>query len=129
MRGWALLILVLLSSQDDLRRRVDDGVGKFASDDVRARDAAAADLTALGMKALPDLRRHENHPDGEIRLRVLQVIAEIERRDRILAVHPAPRRLSLELRDVPLAEAIEKAFAPFGLRTALSARKRVPKTQ
>ena len=129
MRCWAVLILVLLSPQDDLRRRVDDGVGRFASDDVRARDAAAAELTGLGLKAVAELRRHVNHPDREIRLRVQQVIAEIERRDRILAVRPAPGRLSLELRDVPLAEAIQRVFTPFGLRTKLSPKGGLPKAQ
>ncbi|MBI3857419.1 MAG: hypothetical protein HY293_17165 [Planctomycetes bacterium] len=118
-----LLLLALLFPQEELRRRVEEAVARFGSDDVQARDAAATELTALGKPAIPELRRHEKHPDREVRLRIQKVIEEIERGERLLAVRPAPRRATLDLKDLPLAEALEKSLGPFGIRGLLDPKR------
>ena len=110
----APLLLFLIFLQD-----VDAIVKRLRSDDAKTREAATAELIALGTPALPELRKFQGDPDVEVQTRVRVAITEIERRERVRVVWPVRSGLTLELRDEPIEEAMVKAFKPFGVRASL----------
>lgn len=113
--------------QDNLAEQVDAAVAHLGSENIEVREAAFELLLAMGPAALAELRRSSLHPDGEVRARVRQAIVEVARRERILAIRPAPRRLSLELTEVPLAQALEAAFKPIGVVAQARSDLKYPK--
>lgn len=110
----APLLLLLIFLQD-----VDAIVERLRSDDAKTREAATAELIALGTPALTELRKFQGDPDVEVQTRIRVAITEIERRERVRAVWPVRSGLTLELRDEPIEEAMVKAFKPFGVRASL----------
>ena len=54
-----------LTRADDLSTQVDRLVGQLGAKEYKARESADAKLRALGSKAVPFLKRHQNHKDIE----------------------------------------------------------------
>jgi hypothetical protein len=104
-----LLALALLQDPEAL-------IDKLISGELAERDEAVSELVELGPKALPALRKHANHKDAEVKARVLQAIGDIERRERLKSVRPAPVRATVAIKDEPLDKAVEKVMAAYGLK-------------
>jgi hypothetical protein len=80
-------------------------VERLGSDEFREREGAARALDALGGAALPALRAARKHPDAEVRRRVAELLAVIERRVETAHALEAPR-LRLRYENAPLAEVL-----------------------
>ncbi len=105
------LLVALLLVQDP-----DALIDKLISGELAERDEAVNELIDLGPKALPALKKHAAHKDAEVKARVLQAIGEIERRERLKHVRPAPVRATMSIKDEPLDKAVEKVMAAYGLK-------------
>lgn len=119
-----LLLLVsflttLIQAHEEADQSARDLIGRLRSEKLEEREDAARKLADLGSSARPELDRASRDSDPEIRGRVKQVVEEMDRRKRILGVRPAPIRLTPELKDEPLSEAVLKLLNPFGLRGAV----------
>src|SRR6516165_3353095 len=55
-------------------------VADLGSDDFRAREASMDALRKIGDAAVPFLRRQQNSADAEVRLRALDLLADIEKK-------------------------------------------------
>ena len=92
--SWSLLLFLALglplAAQDEAdppklaeaplvkKSSADDLVGELGSPEFKKREAASGALRGLGKKALLALRKHKDHKDAEIRMRVRSLIDEIE---------------------------------------------------
>jgi len=106
--GW--LAAVLLVIPQDLEAVLE----RLKSADPAERDQAVSELIARGPGALPSLKRHEAHPDSEIRGRIRRAIDEIGRRERVRCLRPDPIRVTLTANEMPLKEVLDKVFPRFG---------------
>ena len=97
-------------------QEVDVLIERLRSDDFTTREEAEAALIGRGLSAVPALKKHDKDPELEVRLRVCRAIEEIGRRERVRGVRPGPVRLTLQLAQVPLSEALKKTFEPFGVK-------------
>lgn len=92
MRPILLAFALLAFPQDDLARKVNDLIPRLASDDVEARQKAAADLRALGRPSLPLLRDAlKSEVDPEIKARLEELIHRYEAIDWSVAAAGAPK--------------------------------------
>lgn len=103
-------LLLAIALQD-----VETEIRRLGSDDPEVRDAATVALMKMEPAAVWAFR---DHTDPEIRTRLELVLAEIERRRRVAAFHPGVR-LDLDLKGVPVEEALERTFRPFGIEARL----------
>ena len=85
-----VMVALLLLLQDD--RLIE----RLAADSIVEREAAFEKLTVRGVAALPALRAHAESDDAELKGRVIAAIAEIERRERLVALAPPLKRWSCE---------------------------------
>jgi hypothetical protein len=116
MQALKLLALCLLSgTQEDPSSAISGLIEKIRSENVEDRDEASRRLAEFGERARPALERAARDADSELRARAKGVLQDIDRRNRILAVRPPPRRLTLELKHAPLPEALQKILPAFGL--------------
>jgi hypothetical protein len=76
-------------------------VEQLGSTDFKTREAAAKALAARGADALQALKKSANNQDAEIRQRLANLIAEIER-----TLLLTPKRITLNLDGVPLRTAV-----------------------
>ncbi|MHC4608091.1 MAG: hypothetical protein ACYTAF_14365, partial [Planctomycetota bacterium] len=74
------LLAALRHERPGLEARVGDLVGKLGDADWKVRDAAMKELTALGRHARSALRKHREHGNPEVALRVRTALARIEER-------------------------------------------------
>jgi hypothetical protein len=82
---------------------LDPWIEQLGDTDFRKRDQALDYLQAQGPAALPALRKAINHPDLEVRRRILDLIPSIE-----TSAILAPRRVTLQAKDKPLREIIDE---------------------
>jgi len=112
--GILLLFLVTFTPQD-----AESAIQGLRSNDPGARDEAETDLIERGKTVLAKLRSQLEDRDPDFRIRIKRIINVISRRDRILLFRPVPRRVNLNLKDVPLIEASRQVFGAFGVRTMI----------
>lgn len=62
---------------EELRTRVDGAIKKLGSSDFKDREAAAAELVSLGVKALPAVMAARDHQDAEVVSRAQQIVDKI----------------------------------------------------
>jgi len=108
MRSLALAVLCLPFLQDPSQdNAVSRLVEKLSNDEIEIRDGARRDLLTLGAKALPLLRRKATTAELEIRERLLGVIREIERAERVTFFLREPRRIRLKAERRPIGEVLK----------------------
>ncbi|MBL8798401.1 MAG: hypothetical protein JNM56_31185, partial [Planctomycetia bacterium] len=94
-------MLLAVAAEADLDRLVR----QLGSDSFSDREAAMKALDDIGLPALPALKKAAQSLDAETRRRAEELVARIEKRQesaRLLA----PTKVSLQLQDVPLPEAV-----------------------
>jgi len=111
----ALILLLLLgATQDsdvrDLLRRLED-------DNAEVREKAQKQLGALGESALALLKETAESPrsSGELKLRVVAAIKDIELAAKIAKVFMEPRRITLKAADTLLREVLDEAARQAGV--------------
>jgi hypothetical protein len=108
----ALVVLALLltaapmPAQEDARIR--DLLQKLEDDRIGVRAASGEELAKLGREIVPLLRRAADDAGVEKADRLKEIIRKIEDRERIAALLPAPSRITLEAKNMPLREALLK---------------------
>jgi hypothetical protein len=93
---------------------VDRLIEQLGSADFKVREAAGKNLATRGPDALPAMKKASAHPDPEVRQRLTNLIADIER----IALL-APKRLTLKLNAVPLRTAIAELTKLSGYKIEL----------
>jgi hypothetical protein len=93
---------------------VDRLIDQLGSRDFKAREAAGRALAARGEEALSAMRKALPHPDPEVRQRLAQLVADVER-----ALLFAPKRVTLKLDQVPMAQALAELTRQTGYRIEL----------
>jgi hypothetical protein len=88
-------------------------IDQLGSRDFRTREAASRALGALGIEALPALRKGRSHSDPEVRRRLDELIPPLER-----AVTLMPRRVSLHVTNKPIREVIAEIGRQTGYKLA-----------
>ncbi len=108
MRALAIALACLASPQEDVERIVSGLVERLSDDRVDVREKAARELTALGPKALPAVRRRLETADVEARERLGAVVREIERLDRLRFFLGGEDRVSLKADRWPVGKVLEE---------------------
>jgi hypothetical protein len=107
----ALLLGAVLGAPDRPSGAPEQLVGQLGAPDFRLRDEAARRLEALGLPALPALRRALGSADPEVRRRARDLIPAIE-----TAAFLAPRRVSLHLAGKPLRAVFDEVTRQTGYK-------------
>ncbi|HEV3029106.1 MAG TPA: hypothetical protein VG457_16125, partial [Planctomycetota bacterium] len=113
-RPLVLFLLLGAVSQDadvrDLLRRLED-------DNAEVREKAQKQLGALGPAALPLLKEtaESSRSSGELRLRVVAAMKEIELTAKIAKVFVEPRRITLKATDTLLREVLDEISRQAGV--------------
>jgi hypothetical protein len=115
----ALLVNILVSLSDlrangteapapsDIAKLVD----QLGHRDFRVRDTATRHLSALGVDSLPALLKLRDHPDPEVRRRLVEVVGPLESAARV-----APKRIRFRLKQRPVAEALTELTRQSGYK-------------
>jgi hypothetical protein len=115
----ALLALPLAAAQEDAKVR--DLIQKLEDDSFDVREQAQKDLTRMGEAAIPALRAAvaaaaKSTDRGELKARAEAVLREIDLAAKSKAVYREPARITLRLKDAPLAEALKEIGRQAGVR-------------
>lgn len=97
------MIALLLLIQSD---RIDELIDRLKDERLEVRDEAQRELTEIGKTVLARLKRLEAAEDDELRARAEAIRREIELWERLEGRMRRPSRVTLDLRDVPLREAL-----------------------
>ena len=109
-----ILFLLLGATQDpdvrDLLRRLED-------DNAEVREKAQKQLGTLGESALPLLKETAESPrsSGELKLRVVAAIKEIELAAKIAKVFMEPKRITVKAADTMLREVLDEVARQAGV--------------
>src|SRR5436190_10827658 len=109
-----LLLVLLFAPQDadvrDLLRRLED-------DNAEVREKAQKQLGSLGESAIPVLKETAESPrtPGEVKLRVIAALKEIELAAKIAKVYPEPKRVTVKAADTMLREVLDEVARQSGL--------------
>lgn len=98
------MIALLLLLQDD---RIDALLEQLRDDRVEMRDAAQCELVEIGKPVLARLKALEGSDDDELRARAEAIRREVELWSKLEGRMRRPSRVTLDLRDAPLREALE----------------------
>lgn len=101
-----LLLLLLLAPQDEAA--IAGWIRDLGDDAIEVRERALAELVRAGRGAEKALREAMRSGAVEVRGRAAQVLAEIEKAERIRQFEPGPSRITLKRKDVLLREVIEE---------------------
>jgi hypothetical protein len=118
--GFLGLGLVPLVGGEELARKplpaaaVEHWIEQLGSVDFRAREEAAKALEVFGVDALPVLRQALAHPDAEVRRRLEELVPRLE-----TAALLAPKRVSLNLKQRPIREAVAELARQTGYKLTL----------
>jgi hypothetical protein len=115
-----LLLLVLLAQDPDLSKLIDD----LTAEEAAVRERAAVALVARGDAVEPELRRRLGTAEGELKFRLQDCLARIDRARENFKVLPLYKPLDVQLVDRPLAEAL----AAIGLKSDGAPAKKVTLT-
>ena len=86
-------------------------IDDLGDSDYHKREQALHKLQSQGIAALPALRKAANHPDPEIRRRVVDLIPSLE-----IAAIISPRRVNLKLANKNLREVFDEVSRQTGLK-------------
>ncbi len=95
-------------------RSLEQWVEQLGHRDFQMREQAARAIEAVGIEALPALRKARSHADPEIRKRIELWIPGLERAQLL-----SPKLVSLHLKDKPLREAVSTIAAHTGYKLEL----------
>lgn len=102
---------------NDLRAKALTLIQQLGDDDFDVREKATAELQGLGQAMLSMLRQNLNHPDVEVRARVLSILGTLEK-DKAVPLSPVVPRL-VALRKPLGAAAALLGYLPFAEDLAL----------
>lgn len=109
------LLLVLLL-QAGTSQEIPELIRGLTSDAPEEREQAVRRLKEIGAPARPALEEALKRGDADLKARARDLLDHFARADRVDALRGSPgRRVTVELRDAPLADAIRAALHPFGL--------------
>src|SRR5205085_1292425 len=104
----------------DARARLIRGlIEQLGSDEFALREKAARQLEQLGLPALESLRKVSKSEDLEIRRTAEELVSRIQARN-LAALLLAPRKVSLDLKEVPVAEAVARLARQSGYAIELA---------
>jgi hypothetical protein len=63
--------------RDEVKKKIKSAIADLGKDDFKTREAASADLLALGPAAFPALLEEAKNPDAEVRRRVEELLTKI----------------------------------------------------
>lgn len=120
-----LLSLLLVPSLGSARERQDDAkvaewIRDLGDDGIDVRDRARAELVRAGRPAEKALREAMKGLNEEARVQAAQVLAEIEKNERVRQFEPAPTRITLRKKDAPLKEVLEEIQKQTATKIAFS---------
>jgi len=103
----------------DIETTVSELIGHLRDDHPDVREAAQRKLVALGHAAIPFLQSHSGSPEVEIRGQIADAIRKIRFMDPLYLVRAPDRRVTLDLKGVPLLAAHEAVFKDFPMHPVL----------
>jgi hypothetical protein len=104
--GLGVLVGSLLADTPPDTKKIAQLVEKLGSADFDEREQASQDLDKLGAPALEALKKAAQSDDAETRRRAADLVAKIEKREGS-SLLLKPTRVTLALKDAPVADAIE----------------------
>lgn len=110
-----MVLLLALLLQADPAGEIRELIRTLTSDSPEARERASARLKEIGppaAKALEDLARTG---DAELRGRARDLLDHLARMERLRAFRPSGKKVSIELAEVPMKEAVHRVLDPFGM--------------
>jgi hypothetical protein len=116
----ALLAFLFLLTQD-VPAEVAEHIRRLRSDDFAVRAEAEKKLAALGKEAAPALEALLKDPDADVVSHAEAVLRAIDHAGRLKAILEPEKRTSVDIRDLPMMDAVRSIFGPFGLQTRIGA--------
>lgn len=123
-----VLLMALLLLQSDSAQEIDELIRRLNSDVLEERDDAMTRLKEIGPPAIPTLEKTAKFGEAEARGRARLILDHISRLERLRALRPSDRRVSVDLRDAPLKEVLGKVLEPLGLTGVTLHEKLAAKT-
>jgi hypothetical protein len=90
---------------------IEPWIDQLASRDFRLREAAVKEIMKAGVPALPALRKVRDHRDAEVRRRVEELIATLDR-----AAALAPKLITLKMDKKPVREVLNEMAKQTGFK-------------
>lgn len=108
-----LLFLLVLPQDADVR----DLLRKLEDDSAEVREKAQKQLGSLGESAIPVLKETAESPrtPGEVKLRVVAALKEIELAAKVAKVYPELKRVTVRAADTMLREVLDEVARQSGL--------------
>jgi len=103
--GVGVVLGSLALAQQPTDKTIAGLIDKLGSGDFEDREQAEQELDKLGLKAIDALKQAAKSDDAEVRRRAEELVAKIEKRE-ASALILRPTRVTLSLKEVPVAEAI-----------------------
>lgn len=103
--GIGVVLGSLALAQQPTDKTIAGLIDKLGSGDFEDREQAEQELDKLGLKAIDALKQAAKSEDAEVRRRAEDLVAKIEKRE-ASALILRPTRVTLSLKDAPVAEAI-----------------------
>jgi len=97
-------LLLLLALQEDPQPWIDD----LSKDDITARETAGKKLVDIGIAALPKLEKLGANSGGELRERVLHLMAAILLNEKRAVVMRSDTKVTIDLKETPLRDAMKR---------------------
>lgn len=116
---WALTVVVIALSSESFAddavsaASIDSLIRQLSAPEFRIRENATRSIEQLGDSALPSLRKAQPHADPEVRQRLAQLIARLERNGLL-----APKLVTFQADQTPVAEVFKKLSAQTGYKLA-----------
>ncbi len=109
-------LLMVLLLQTGTSQEIPELVHRLTSDAPEEREQAVRRLKEIGAPARAALEQALKRGDADLMARARDLLDHLARSERVGALRGSPdRRVSVELRDAPLAEALRATLHPFGM--------------
>ena len=105
---------MILALSPAVPQDIDALVDRLRSDSIEEREEASRRLTQFGRAVIPALKKARKRAGPEARGRLDGIVDDILRRERLLPVRPWRKRVSLDLKEVPLERAVREVLGRFG---------------
>lgn len=99
----ALALILSLVPQD-----LEELIRRLAEDNLNVRGESTRELERRGLGALPALKKALLGNDPEVSTRARELIRRIERAEKLRLAIPPPKRVTLNLKNVTLRDALER---------------------
>ncbi len=109
-------------------KRIQELILQLGSDEFTTREKAAQELEKIGVPALEALQRATRSDDLETRRAAEELVAKVQASS-LAATMLAPRKVSLNLKDVSLAEAVAQLSRQSGYAVQLAGNQPIPADQ